>query len=40
MPSLSVGNDIVFHYTDSGPVENTEYSTIVLIHGLSFQAGM
>ena len=39
MPTLSVGNDIVFHYTDSGPVEKTEYSTLVLVHGLSFHTG-
>ena len=40
MPTLSVGNDIVFHYTDSGPIEKTEYSTLVLIHGLTFHTGM
>ena len=40
MPTLSVGNDIVFHYTDSGPIEKTEYSTLVLVHGHTFHTGM
>ena len=39
MPTLSVGNDIVFHYTDSGPIEKSEYSTLVLVHGLTFHTG-
>jgi hypothetical protein len=40
MPTLSVGNNIVFHYTDSGPIEKSEYSTLVLVHGLTFHTGM
>ncbi|KAF8798351.1 alpha/beta-hydrolase [Phlegmacium glaucopus] len=40
MPTLSVGNDIVFHYTDSGPIENVEYSTLVLVHGHTFHTGI
>ena len=40
MPALSVGNDIVFHYTDSGPIKNIEYSTLVLVHGFLFHTGM
>jgi len=40
MPTLSVGNDIVFHYTDSGPIEGTEYSTLVFVHGLTFHTGV
>ena len=39
MPTLSVGNNIVFHYTDSGPIENMEYSTLVLVHGHIFHTG-
>ena len=39
MPTLSVGDDIVFHYTDSGPIEKIEYSTLVLVHGHTFQTG-
>jgi hypothetical protein len=40
MPTLSIGNDIVFHYTDSGPIEQAEYSTLVFVHGLSFHTGI
>jgi len=40
MPTLSIGNDIVFHYTDSGPIEKIEYSTFVFVHGHTFHTGV
>lgn len=40
MPSLSVGNDIVLNYIDSGAIENVEYTTFVIIHGHTFHTGV
>ena len=39
MLTLSVENGTIFHYTDSGPIENVEYSTLVLVHGHRFHTG-
>jgi pimeloyl-ACP methyl ester carboxylesterase len=40
MPTLAVRKDIVFHYTDSGPVDHDQYSTLVFIHGLAFHSAI
>ena len=43
MPNLSVGNDIVFHYTVHGPIENLKiklHSSFVLVHGHTFHTDM
>ncbi|GLB44327.1 hypothetical protein LshimejAT787_1602570 [Lyophyllum shimeji] len=40
MPALTVGEDISFYYTDSGPQADSEYTTLVFIHGHTFHSGV
>ncbi|KAF8961166.1 hypothetical protein BDZ97DRAFT_1664687 [Flammula alnicola] len=40
MPTVEVGQGITFHYTDSGPPQQAEYTTLVLVHGHNFHEGM
>lgn len=39
MPTLTVRKDVEFHYTDSGPIPNTPYTTVIIIHGHTFHNG-
>ncbi|KAF9484137.1 alpha/beta-hydrolase [Pholiota conissans] len=38
MATLTVSNDVTFHYTDSGPADQSQYTTIVMVHGLCFNS--
>ncbi|KAF8961167.1 Alpha/Beta hydrolase protein [Flammula alnicola] len=40
MPTVGVKQDITFHYTDSGPLQQAEYTTLVVVHGHSFHEGI
>jgi hypothetical protein len=40
MPSLSVGNDTHFYYEDSGPLESSDYVTLVFVHGIVYNGGV
>ncbi|KAH9475306.1 hypothetical protein JR316_0012417 [Psilocybe cubensis] len=39
MPTLTLANGITFHYTDSGLPTDNQYSTLILVHGHSFNSG-
>ncbi|KAF8898011.1 hypothetical protein CPB84DRAFT_1681629 [Gymnopilus junonius] len=38
MPSLTVRDNICFHYTDSGPPNKPNYSSLFIIHGHTFHS--
>ncbi|KAF9474085.1 alpha/beta-hydrolase [Pholiota conissans] len=40
MNTLAVTDVVTFHYTDSGPAEQNDYTTIVMVHGHSFHSGV
>ncbi|KAG5340715.1 hypothetical protein C0989_000595 [Termitomyces sp. Mn162] len=40
MPFITVGNDITFYYTDSGPPPESTYTTIFFLHGHTFHSGI
>ncbi|KAF9484142.1 alpha/beta-hydrolase [Pholiota conissans] len=39
MSSVTVSNNITFHYTDSGSVDQSnEYTTVIMVHGICFHS--
>ncbi|KAH9475304.1 hypothetical protein JR316_0012415 [Psilocybe cubensis] len=40
MPTATVGNGITFHYTDSGLPVESDYFTVIIVHGHSFSSGL
>ncbi|KJA13739.1 hypothetical protein HYPSUDRAFT_151241 [Hypholoma sublateritium FD-334 SS-4] len=37
MPSITVSDNITFEYIDSGDIEDSQYTTLIVLHGHSFQ---